>query len=67
MAIGAETTGATIAADGVTWELDLAPRQLEAARKLEGRKATIKGALEFREGVETGRRAIVKVRSVGAA
>jgi hypothetical protein len=45
MAIGAETTGATIAADSVTWELDLAPRQLEAARKLEGRKATIKGAL----------------------
>jgi hypothetical protein len=66
MAIGAEATGVTITSNGVTWELELSPRQLDAARKLDGRKALVKGALEFREGVETGRRAIVKVRSIAS-
>jgi hypothetical protein len=66
MAIGAETTGVTIAADGMTFELELTPRQVEAARKLDGRKATVKGTLELREGVEIRRRAIIKVSRVAS-
>lgn len=69
MAIGAETTGTTITARGVTWELDLAgDRRLAAkAESLSGRKVVVRGTLEVRRGVERRQRHIVTVTSIDGA
>jgi hypothetical protein len=64
MAIGAETTGVTISANGVVWELELHGKQLETAANLDGRKALVTGRLMRRHGVETGNRFVVNVRSI---
>jgi hypothetical protein len=64
IAIGAETTGATITAGAVTWELELDANQQAVARKLSGSKATISGQLRQQAGVEVRYRSIVKVRSI---
>jgi len=67
MAIGAETTGVTITAGAVTWELDLEGNQHEIASKLNGRKAIVSGQLRNEGGVEVKTRFIVTVRSIKAA
>lgn len=68
MAIGAETTGVTLVAGAVTWELDIEAGGLAAAAaRLAGRTVVVRGTLEFREGVEIRRRVIVRVRSIAPA
>jgi hypothetical protein len=44
IAIGAETTGVTITASAVTWELELKGNQHQVADKLNGSKAIVSGA-----------------------
>lgn len=69
VAIGAETTGATITANKVTWELDFGkndePRA--AAEKLNGQQVTVTGSLEKRAGVEVKERWIVTVATLKSA
>lgn len=62
-AIGCETTGTTITAKGVTWELDLGgqPELRNRADQLEGQKVMVEGSLERRAGVEIPERWIVSV------
>jgi hypothetical protein len=67
VAIGAETTGVTISANGVVWELELHGKQLETAGNLDGRKVVVAGRLMPREGVELRSRFVVKVRSLKAS
>jgi hypothetical protein len=69
VAIGGETTGTTITAKGITWELDLAGNAAlrNMAEKLDGKKAIIEGRLERRKGVEIPERWIVTVSSLKAA
>lgn len=67
MAIGAETTGVTLTAGTVTWELDLDDRQREIASRLDGRRAIVSGELRNARGVEIRNRSIVKVRSIKKA
>ena len=64
MAIGAETTGVTITANGVTWELELEGNQRELASNLNGAKAIVAGQLRNVAGIEIRHRLIVKVQSV---
>ena len=69
MAIGGETTGTTITANGVTWELDLgrnADLQTKA-EQLNGKQALVRGELTRRQGIEVKERWIVKVSSLEAA
>ena len=63
VAIGGETTGTTITAEGITWELDLGKNEefVEAAKKLDGKKVVVQGSLERRPGVEVKERWIVTV------
>lgn len=66
MAIGTETTGVTITAGAVTWELEL--RKLRArASTLDGRKAIVSGRLRRAAGVEVRNRYVVEVRAVKPA
>jgi hypothetical protein len=67
MAIGAETTGVTVTANGIVWELELNGKQLEEAGNLHGRKVVVAGRLAPREGVELRNRLVVKVRSLKAS
>jgi hypothetical protein len=69
VAIGAETTGVTITAKGVTWELDLAKSgdAKKSADKLDGKLVTVKGELERRPGVEIKERWIVTVSELRPA
>lgn len=67
MAIGAETTGVTLDANGVVWELELRGRQLETAGDLDGAKVVVAGRVVHRRGVETGSRFVVKVRAIKAS
>ncbi len=63
VAIGGETTGTTITAKGVTWELDLG-KNVELRQKAkgwDGKKVTVRGTLERRVGVEVKERWIVAV------
>src|SRR5262245_17720400 len=66
VAIGAETTGTTVTAIGITWELDFGGNAelLEAAKKLKGTQVTVTGTLERRRGVEIKERWIVSVTSL---
>jgi hypothetical protein len=69
MAIGGETTGITIHARGVTWELDFGGNEAmrTKAEALDGKMALVTGALEARPGVEIKMRWIVKVETMEAA
>jgi hypothetical protein len=69
MAIGAETTGTTITANGITWELDFGKheRWRKLAEKLDGQRVLVHGSLERRAGVEIKERWIVTVEKFSAA
>lgn len=66
VAIGGETTGTTITAKGITWELALGddPRLRKLAQQLDGKRVVVRGSLERRKGVEVKERWIVTVRSL---
>jgi hypothetical protein len=66
VAIGAETTGATITAKGITWELDFGKNAglAETAKKVNGQLVTITGTLDRKRGVEIKERWIVTVASL---
>lgn len=66
MAIGGETTGTTITANDITWELDLsADRKLqESAETMNEKIVTVTGKMTVKQGVERGTRYIVKVNSL---
>ena len=68
-AIGGETTGTTITAKDITWELDLSgsPAYQRAAEQLHGKKVMVRGTLERRHGVEIKERWIVTVTGLQAA
>src|SRR5689334_1071591 len=65
VAIGGETTGTTISAKGIKWELDFGKNAelRAAAEKLDGKQVTVTGTLERRSGVEVKERWIVTVTS----
>lgn len=70
VALGGETTGATIelTSDGQqTWELELKDRELEVARKANGRPVVVSGALEVRSGIAIRERWIIVVRNLSAS
>jgi hypothetical protein len=69
VAIGAETTGFTISARGVTWELDFGKNTAlkNQAEGLHGKTVIVTGTLEARPGVEIATRSIVTVDSLVAA
>jgi hypothetical protein len=69
VAIGGETTGTTITANGITWELDFGKNAelRKAAEMLDGKKVVVEGSLERRAGVEIPQRWIVTVSSLKAA
>jgi hypothetical protein len=69
MAIGGETTGFTIRARGVTWELDFGSDAAlrSKATALDGKSVLVTGSLEVRPGVEIASRSIVKVASLAPA
>jgi len=66
VAIGGETTGTTITAKGITWELDLGnnPALAETAKQLNGKQAAVTGSLERKTGVEIPVRFVVTVKSI---
>ncbi len=69
MAIGGESTGTTVTARGVTWELDLRarPEWGSRAESLNGRRVIVTGTLEVRPGVERRQRSIVTVKTLEPA
>jgi hypothetical protein len=69
VAIGGETTGTTVTAKGISWELDFGQHAelRAAAEKLNGKPVTVSGTLERRPGVEIKERWIVKVTSLKGA
>ena len=68
-AIGGETTGTTITAKGITWELEFGKQAAlrKLAEKLNGKQVVVKGSLERKKGVEIRERWIVTVTSLKAA
>jgi len=68
MAIGGETTGTIITANGITWELDLGKnaKLKKKAEAFNGKQALVRGELTRRKGVEIRERWIVKVTSISA-
>ncbi len=68
-AVGGETTGTTVTANGVTWELDFGKNAAlrKAAEKLRGKKVAVQGRLERRHGVEVKERRIVTVTALRSA
>jgi hypothetical protein len=69
VAIGGETTGTTITAKGITWELDLGKNGefVEAAKNFSGKKVVVQGSLVRRPGVEVKERWIVAVTGLQAS
>lgn len=69
VAIGGETTGATITANKVTWEVDLSKNKeaRAAAEKLSGKQVIVHGSYHRKPGVEIRERHIVVVESLKAA
>jgi len=65
-AIGGETTGTVISANGVTWELDLSDSaELRGnAEKLHDRVVVVSGTLQIKRGIEIQQRWIVTVDSI---
>jgi len=68
VAVGGETTGATVTSKGITWELDFRQDQplRETAQQLNNRLVIVTGSLERRAGVEVKDRWIVAVTSLKA-
>jgi len=68
MAIGGETTGVIITANGVTWELDFSnsPDSQKKLKPMNGKVVVVKGKLTMKRGVEIRQRWIVKVDAIGA-
>ena len=68
-AVGGETTGTAVTADGITWEVDFGGSEQLAARagELAGRPVVIDGVLERAEGVEVPTRWIVHARTLEPA
>lgn len=65
MAIGGETTGTTIKARNVTWELDVSgPGLRDKAAKLNGKTVVATGAVRQQAGVEIARRTILVVKTL---
>jgi hypothetical protein len=66
VAIGGETTGTTITARDITWELEFGKNDelRKAADKWNGQQVTVTGSLERRAGVEVKQRWIVTVSSL---
>ncbi len=66
VAIGGETTGTTITARGITWELDFGQKsELEReSAGLDGKLVVVEGTLERRQGVEIPQRWIVSVEKI---
>lgn len=66
VAIGGETTGFTITANGVTWELDFGKNEelATAAEKLDEKLVVVEGTLQRRAGVEKKERWIVTVKEL---
>jgi hypothetical protein len=69
VAIGGETTGTTITANNIIWELDFGDNAAlrATAQALSGKKAAIRGRLERRDGVEVQTRWIVSVSDIDSA
>ena len=68
MAIGGETTGTTITANNITWELDLQDDEqlVEAVDRLGKSRARVTGTLIKKRGVEIRERMIVLVDTITA-
>lgn len=68
VAIGGKTTGTTITAKGITWELDFGKsgELRAAAATLDGKKVIVQGSLERRAGVQIKHRWIVTVTGLQA-
>jgi len=66
VAIGGESTGTTVTAKGIKWELDFGKNAelRTAAEKFNGKQVTVAGTLERRSGVEVNERWIVTVTSL---
>ena len=66
VAIGGETTGVQITANGVTWELELGKdaKLRELAEKLNGKVVVATGELNVKSGVEIQKRWIVTVAAL---
>jgi hypothetical protein len=69
VAIGGETTGTTITAKGITWELEFGKDSAlhKKAEKLGNQTVLVRGSLERRAGVEISERWIVTVTSLEPA
>ena len=66
MAIGGETTGTTITANGLTWELELQDaKQFEFAKQNAKKRVRAAGELVQFEGIEGPNRQVVLVSSLG--
>ena len=63
MAIGGETTGTTVEANGITFELDLnrRPWLRRATQRFDGRRVLVEGELHARRSIERGQRLVVRV------
>jgi hypothetical protein len=67
VAIGGETTGITITAGKVTWELEIKGQTLLAlAQQLDGKTVLVKGELHVTSGVEIPVRSILTVTELKA-
>lgn len=68
VAIGGETTGTTITANGLTWELDFGKNAelREAVSKLDGKSVKVSGTLKRQAGIEIRERWVVTVTELKA-
>lgn len=68
VAIGGETTGTDVQSKGHSWELEFAKNTelKQAAEKLNGKRVSVEGRLEYREGVEVKGRWIITVTQLQA-
>lgn len=64
VAIGGETTGTTITAKGITWELELNETLRGKAEDLDGKQVFVRGGLGRSAGVEIKERWIVSVNEL---
>ncbi len=69
VAIGGETTGTTISAKDITWELDFGgnPDLQALAEKLNGKTVVARGSLDRKKGIEIRQRWIVAVCEIEPA
>ncbi len=69
VAIGGETTGTTITAKEITWELEFGKNAelRKGTGKFDGKKVIVRGSLERRAGIEVKERCIVTVTGLEEA